>query len=204
MSGIPPLMAGESPALGPTVAPLLPFPARKERDEHLRQLVEEHFDFVWRWLRRMGLSSADADDAAQRVFLVASERLEDIRPDAERAFLRGVALRVAGHARRSQRRRPEDPQEDLGHVPWEAGPAVDEALATRDQLRLLEALLEGMDFDLREVFVLSEIEEMTSAAIASLLVVPEGTVKSRLRRAREDFDRRAARVRARYQKEAAR
>jgi RNA polymerase sigma-70 factor (ECF subfamily) len=81
---------------------------------------------------------------------------------------------------------------------------VDEALATRDQLRLLEALLEGMDFDLREVFVLSEIEEMTSAAIASLLVVPEGTVKSRLRRAREDFDRRAARVRARYQKEAAR
>lgn len=169
----------------------------------LRQLVDQHFDFVWRWLRRMGLSAADADDATQRVFLVASERLEEIRPGAERAFLRGVALRVASHARRAQRRRPEDPQEDLGHVPWDAGPSVEEALATRDALRLLDALLEGMELELREVFVLTEIEEMPSPAIATLLDIPEGTVKSRLRRAREDFEKRAARVRARYKKEAA-
>ncbi len=152
----------------------------------------------------MGFSAADADDGAQRVFLVASERLDDIQAGAERAFLRGVALRVASHARRARQRRPEDPQESLEAIPWEAGPSVEDALATRDALRLLEALLDGMEMDLREVFVLSEIEEMTSGAIAALLEIPEGTVKSRLRRAREDFDRRAARVRARYQKEAAR
>jgi RNA polymerase sigma-70 factor (ECF subfamily) len=191
-------MADGSPVPGSTTA------AARTRDARLRELVGDHFDFVWRWLRRMGFSAADADDGAQRVFLVASERLDDIQAGAERAFLRGVALRVASHARRARQRRPEDPQESLEAIPWEAGPSVEDALATRDALRLLEALLDGMEMDLREVFVLSEIEEMTSGAIAALLEIPEGTVKSRLRRAREDFDRRAARVRARYQKEAAR
>lgn len=191
-----------------TEAPLRPVgapppPERRGRDEVLRHLVSEHFDFVWRWLRRMGVPEADADDGAQRVFLVASERLGDIRPGAERAFLRGVAMRVASHARRSLRRRNEELEEDFGHLPWEAGPSVEEALATRDALRLLDALLEGMDLELREVFVLTEIEEMTAPAVAAMLDLPEGTVKSRLRRAREDFERRAERVRARYRKESA-
>jgi RNA polymerase sigma-70 factor, ECF subfamily len=195
------VMSEESAPLQPAASPQAALLGRRERDAVLRQLVADHFDFVWRWLRRVGVPAADADDGAQRVFMVAADRLGDIRPGAERAFLRGVALRVAGHARRAQRRRNEDLEEDLAHLRWEAGPDVDEALATRDALRLLDALLDGMDLDLRETFVLFEVEEMTTAAIATLLELPEGTVKSRLRRAREDFGRRAARVRARYKKE---
>lgn len=180
-----------------------PPPRGPEGEVALRGLVDAHFDFVWRWLRRMGVAEHEADDGAQRVFLIAAERIADIRPGAEQAFLRAVARRVASSIRRATQRRGEELSDDLGDVPWQAGLAVDEALARRDALALLDALLEGMDDDLREVFVLAEIEEMTAPAIAALLEIAEGTVRSRLRRAREDFETRAARVRARHQREGA-
>jgi RNA polymerase sigma-70 factor (ECF subfamily) len=53
-----------------------------------------------------------------------------------------------------------------------------------------------MPIDLRTVFVLFEIEEITMAEIAALTGLPSGTVASRLRRAREEFRIQAARVRA--------
>lgn len=146
----------------------------------------------------MGVADGDADDGAQRVFLTASERLDDIRPGAERAFLRGVALRVASHARRGYRRRGEEAfDEAIGEARPDHAPLPDELVEAEAGRRLVEAILDEMDFELREVFVLFEIEELASQAIAELLEIPEGTVKSRLRRAREDFEKRAARVRAR-------
>jgi RNA polymerase sigma-70 factor (ECF subfamily) len=54
-----------------------------------------------------------------------------------------------------------------------------------------------MPIELRVVFVLFELEEMTTAEIATLLEIPSGTVASRLRRARETFEDHVARVRAR-------
>ena len=52
---------------------------------------------------------------------------------------------------------------------------------------LLDTLLEAMPIDLRTVFVLYEIEELTMIEIASVLELPSGTVASRLRRARQVF-----------------
>jgi RNA polymerase sigma-70 factor (ECF subfamily) len=62
---------------------------------------------------------------------------------------------------------------------------------------LLDRVLDEMDLDLRVVFVLYELEEMTMADIASSLELAPGTVASRLRRARADFGERVARYRAR-------
>lgn len=174
---------------------------RRDPAERLRALVGEHFDFVWRYLRRMGVADGDADDGAQRVFLTASERLGDIRPGSERAFLRGVALRVASHARRSYRRRGEEAFDDtFGEARPDQQPLPDELAEAEAGRRLVEAILDEMDLELREVFVLFEIEELSSQEIAALLDIPQGTAKSRLRRAREDFEKRAARVRAREQR----
>ena len=53
-----------------------------------------------------------------------------------------------------------------------------------------------MEFDIRTVFVLFEIEEMTTSEIATLLAIPAGTVASRLRRAREEFQMKIARLHA--------
>ena len=47
-------------------------------DDAATRFVRQYFDFVWRVLRRLGLSPADADDAAQRVMLAATARLADI------------------------------------------------------------------------------------------------------------------------------
>jgi RNA polymerase sigma-70 factor, ECF subfamily len=168
----------------------------------LVSLVQTHFDFVWRYLRRMGVADGDADDGAQRVFLTAASRLDDIRAGADRAFLRGIALRVASHMRRSYRRRAEEALEP-GHdgtpedTRPDSGPLPDEYAIAQDGRRLVEGILDEMDDELREVFVLFEIEELPSAAIAELLELAEGTVKSRLRRARDDFEARARRLRAR-------
>src|SRR4051812_16425864 len=67
--------------------------------------------FVLRTLRRFGVRADDVEDAAQRVFLTAANRIEDITVGAERAFLYGVAIREAGHVRRSYRRRRETPED---------------------------------------------------------------------------------------------
>jgi RNA polymerase sigma-70 factor (ECF subfamily) len=53
--------------------------------------------------------------------------------------------------------------------------------------------------DLRTVFVLHDIEGLTMAEIADALALNPGTVASRLRRAREDFNRRVTRAEARLQ-----
>jgi RNA polymerase sigma-70 factor (ECF subfamily) len=62
---------------------------------------------------------------------------------------------------------------------------------------VLDEILEGLPMDLRAEFVLAEIEEMTAAQIATMLELPPGTVASRLRRAREEFDERLNRLHAR-------
>lgn len=154
-----------------------------------------HFHFIWRTLQRFGVNTADVDDCAQQVFLVASRKLACITEGSEQAFLFGTAMNVAAEARRTQARRREatgaDPIEQ--HDP---GPSPDE-LADRKRARaLLDKVLEAMPMDLRVSFVLFELEEMPVQQIASLLDIPSGTVSSRLRRARAEFHRLVARMNA--------
>ena len=67
----------------------------------------------------------------------------------------------------------------------------------RQALDLLGRILNSLDDDLREVFVLYEVEELTMAVIAEMLRLRQGTVASRLRRAREQFQSRTKRLRPR-------
>jgi RNA polymerase sigma-70 factor (ECF subfamily) len=162
----------------------------------LTRVAREHLDFVWRCLRRLGVPAADADDAAQQVFIVAAEKLAEVPVARERAFLFATAARIAANARRSLRRR-QSAYDHLSHVPEEPTVSQDEL---SDQLRaraLLDRVMEEMPEDLREVFVLFEIEEISIQDIASLLNLPLGTVGSRLRRARQAFQLAVTRHRAR-------
>ena len=152
----------------------------------VRALVSEHYDFVWRTLRYLGLGDADAEDGAQQVMCVLARRVADVEPGAERAFLFSTATNVAGTVRRAARRRPEAPEEDLDALAAVA-PDAGELLDARRAHEVLQAVLRAMPVELRLVFVLFEIEEMPTPAIASMIGVPVGTVASRLRRAREAF-----------------
>lgn len=161
----------------------------------LRQLVVAHLDFVWRALRRLGVLPGDVDDAAQRVFLIANEKLSNIEAGRERSFLIGVAVRVASHARRSYQRRQQG--EQRWSSPAEANPDPEQLTQELEARALLDRVLDTMPDGLRAVFVLFELEELSIAETAQLLSLPRGTVATRLRRAREVFHAQARLARAR-------
>jgi RNA polymerase sigma-70 factor, ECF subfamily len=159
-------------------------------------MFEAHFDPLWRFMRRLGVDAMDLDDALQEVVLIAANRLGDIPPVSERPFLFGTAFRVANEYRRRRTSRHEVGDDELAYR-QDPKPEPD---AITDQVRaraLLDEVLAVMSTDLRAVFTLYEIEELTMAEISELLGVPMGTVASRLRRAREQFEAKVDRLQAR-------
>lgn len=175
-------------------APLPEPPAMtRARARQVRTLVETHWAFVGRVLRRLGISEADLDDALQQVFLVGAEKLDDIHPGSERAFLASTAMNIASRVHRARGRSREVAGEVDGIA---AAPSPEDQIDRERALAWLDQILIEMDTDLRSVFVLYEIEEMTMAEIAVAMAIPAGTVASRLRRAREQFHDRAAQLRA--------
>ena len=160
-------------------------------------LYEEHFDFVWRSLRRLGIPALTIDDAVQDVFLVVHRRLGEFEGRSSvKTWLFGIALRVASVHRRSAARRPTEP---LTEEPADAAtaPAAEALSEAREAARLVHQLLDCLEEDRRAVFVLSELEQMTAPEISTALGVNLNTVYSRLRLARRDFDAALARYRAR-------
>jgi RNA polymerase sigma-70 factor (ECF subfamily) len=176
---------------GATTKEAVVAPPRARDDARLRAIVDDHFGFVARSLRGLGVVDADVDDAAQQVFLVVARRLAEIERGREASFLFQTALRIASRSRRGRARRREAGDDDIEVVDQRASP--EELIDQRRARAMLDRVLEDMDDELRAVFVLYEIEEMTSPQIADLLEIPLGTVASRLRRAREDFHARARR-----------
>jgi len=176
-------------------APAERIPATEVDRDRLERIFNAHHASVWRALRRRGLSAEAAEDAAQETFLLAAERLDDIRPDSERSFLIATAVRVAHSLGRKT-------------VRWELDDDMDQRLSgvrdtsdTRADKQLCDLVLSKVDPDLVEVFVLYELEGLTSPEIAELLQIPLGSVASRLRRAREQFRSAAARVEKSLRKE---
>lgn len=169
-------------------------------EARLRAMLDEFFDTVYYALRRVGIPTADLEDCTQEVFIIASDKLHVIIPGRERAFLLGVALRVAAHTRRRLRRFPLFSDDESAYATWE-DPSFrpDEEMELRRRRVLVDQILKKMPEDLRNVFILFEIEELTMLEIASALELPTGTVASRLRRAREEFTRIAARAVARLE-----
>ena len=151
----------------------------------LRAVVSAHHGFVWRSLRRLGVREADVDDAAQKVFMTLSRKLVDVSVGGEKAFLFAIATRIAANERRSAMRKREAPIEDMG-VDGPADDSMHRELERRDARAMLDMALDSLTPELREVFVLFELEELTGAEVAEVVGIPSGTVASRLRRAREE------------------
>ena len=182
--------AAAAPASVTRVAPIM------LESGDLAALFDANADFVRRSVRRLGVPEASADDATQQVFVIAQQKITTIAAGHERAFLFRVAINVASHARRAAARRREVLGEDEAQLVDDA-PGQDVALDQRRARALLDEVLDTLDVDLRTVFLLCELEEMTMSEVAVMLAVPPGTVASRLRRARVAFHEQAQRLRAR-------
>jgi len=193
-SGAPP-NAGARTASAPESEPAPQNPVTRTSSEgRLRAIVDAHFDFIWRSLRALGIPAASTDDACQQVFIIASRKLEMIAAGSERSFLFATARGVAANARRSGSRNREEANPVALDAEIDRAPNPEQAASQSQAKKLLEMILSGMQEDMRTAFVLFELEGMTTAQIAELLDVPMGTVASRLRRAREHFEREALRI----------
>ena len=156
-------------------------------------VYEENLKFVWRAARRLGIDPGDTDDVVQEVFVVAHRRLPEFEGRAQvKTWLLKILVRVVHHYFRTQQRKPGNrPAQALDDLDVlrdhsDRGPA--EVAERRDAVRILDNLLARMDSEKREVFVLAEIEQLSSVEIAEVLGTNVNTIYSRLRVARQEFE----------------
>lgn len=169
--------------IGPTALAARP-PSIESREDRLIRIFEQNYDFVWRLLRRFGLDSSDADDAAQETFMIVLAKIDAIESEFERSYLYGTALRVSRNAqRRRTKARAMVPVAADSHVSPE--PQPDAATEHSQRCSLLDAILAELPGELARIVVLAEIECVSSQQIAQLEGIPVGTVSSRLRKGRE-------------------
>ena len=168
--------------------PSLPVPSFEE-------LCTRYFEFVWKCARAFGAKSDGIDDVVQDVFLVVQRRHADLKDaGAARSWIYGITRRTVSSHRRQRRERDARGAPDVDSL---RSPEQSPLAAAEHNLevRVLLTLLDGLDERKREVFVLSEILEMSGREIAETIGVPMNTVYSRLRAAREEFDAAAQRQR---------
>ena len=167
-------------------------------EAEFRAVYDAHFPFVWRSLRRLGVREADAFDLAQKVFLTAYFKLPEFEGRSRlTTWLFAICQRVASDYRRSApvRREVTTDAAELdrhGTTPEPPGARIE----ADQRARTLEAILNKLPDAQRVVFVLFELEGLSGDAIAELLELPVGTVRSRLRLAREQFAREVKRIAA--------
>jgi RNA polymerase sigma-70 factor, ECF subfamily len=183
-----------------TSAPVDGDEAKRPRVEQFDAVCEAHIDFIWRNVRRLGVPDHAADDVVQSVLLVIFRRLGEFEGRSSvKTWVFEIVLRVVREYRRSARRKSprSERQVDPSALPAPAEQRPDALLERAAAARVVRELLDDLDDDKREVFVLAELEQLTLREIADVLHEPMGTVASRLRAARIEFERVARRRRAR-------
>jgi RNA polymerase sigma-70 factor, ECF subfamily len=164
-------------------------------------VYEEHFDFVWRSMGRLGVDPSAVEDAAQDVFVIAHRRLAEFEGRSSvKTWLFGVALRVAHDHRRAARRKRSQgfiPEADTDSIADTAAPSPLDSATRAEAVERLKAILGELDEDRRAVFILAELEQMSAPEIAEAVGANLNTVYTRLRAARRAFNEAVARHAAR-------
>jgi len=148
----------------------------------------EHFDFVWRNLRRLGVRDGELRDAAQDAFLVVHRRLATFDGiGSVRAWLYSIVRRVASDSRRSRRRKELVEPAPAESIADPRGREPERDAMQQHALRQLLQLLAQLDEDKREVLILCDLEEMSAKEAGESLGLNLNTVYSRLRAARQEL-----------------
>ena len=153
----------------------------------LDQAFRDHSAFLMRSVERLTGAGAHVEDIVQDVFVVAHRKGSALPGGpALRGYLYGIARHKALHHKRffARLRRL---REAFGHAPAAPGVGPDEAISRQQSARLIREATLRLPFELREVFVLHELEALSARQIAALIAIPEGTVWSRLSSARAAF-----------------
>lgn len=163
-----------------------PWSATETKSYDLGKVYREHIDYVWRSLIHLGVKSSDVADVAHDVFLVVRRRLPTFEGRSTlRTWIYGICIRVVSDYRSKAFRRREITEERVPELPADA--TQHGASENRQLQERLLALLEQLDPDQRDVFVLYEIEELSMKEVAQAIGCPLQTAYSRLHTARANL-----------------
>lgn len=151
-------------------------------------LFERHFDAICRFFANK--VAHGVDDLIQKTFLGCVESRDRFQKQASfRTFLFAVAHNVLREHFRERRREGVPP--DLGETSTdELTPSPSAVFAAHEEQRLLLEALRRIPLDYQLVLELYYWEDMAAPELAQVLAIPEGTVRSRLRKAKEALSER--------------
>lgn len=170
-------------------------PARKRFEQQALPHLDAAYSLAF-WLMR---DRADAEDVVQDAYVRAMRGFDGFRGGSMRPWLLAIVRNVAWRALAARRRTTsnvipieaayaragEDEPEPMSLASDE--PSAETRLIEAGDRALLTQALDALTPLFREVLVLREIEEMSYAEIATVLGIPQGTVMSRLSRARAEL-----------------
>ena len=157
-------------------------------------LVQRQSRFVFRVAYAVLLNAHDSEDAVQETFLKLYRNGGWKNAETEQAFLARVAWRVAIDRKRATKSAESFADPNLTLDPPSPQPGPEQVLVEANQHAIVHAMIDGLPEDLRVPLVLSAAEELTSREIGAILGIPEGTVRTRLQRARQMLRGKLARV----------
>jgi RNA polymerase sigma-70 factor (ECF subfamily) len=169
----------------------------KERDEQaFNEVVRAHGDKVFSLVYRMIGNRAEAEDLAQEVFVTVFKTVDGFRGESKFStwLLRIAANHCKNRIKYLSRRRTEgasvddmtdEKMADTGRAPMHGHiDAPDVLLEAAELERLMQQAIGTLDEDHRLLIVLRDVEELSYEEIGEVSGLPEGTIKSRLHRAR--------------------
>jgi RNA polymerase sigma-70 factor (ECF subfamily) len=152
------------------------------------EAYSEHFDFVWRSLRHLGVADQVMDDAVQDMWIVVHRRLGDFEGRSSLStWLFGIAINVARSARRAKACLP------LSELPAELlseAPDPERVLVGNDAWNQVQSFLDTLPELGRAIFVSALLENFSPAETAEAVGLDVATVYKRVRALRRAFQRR--------------
>jgi RNA polymerase sigma-70 factor, ECF subfamily len=146
----------------------------------LRELIDAHYEALYRYAYRLGGHAGDAEDLVQETFGKAMRKMDQLRnPDRVKPWLYRILRNLYLHKVRDDKRRRIVPVENLAELPAQAEsavPAIDP--------QALQAALDELEEGFRTPLILFYFEGFSYREIAEQLDLPIGTVMSRLARAK--------------------
>jgi RNA polymerase sigma-70 factor (ECF subfamily) len=161
-----------------------------ERDERFEEMVARQARFMFRVAFGLLRNRQDAEDAVQEAFLKLYRGEAWLRMENEKGFLARTVWRVALDHLPTAAERTVDVSEMQLAASDGASRSPEQSAVDEDERAVLRRLIDGLPEDLRRPLVLSSVEEMTSREVAEAMGISEGTVRTRVMRAKTELRRR--------------
>ncbi len=147
------------------------------------QLLEKYHDDVFRVALYYTKSQDDASDVTQETFLRAMKYFYSYRQDTDfKAWILSI-LRNVFFSFQKKKKQSVHIENGLEFIP-DTSSSTDQTIMNKIEINIVREAIEKLPVKFREVIVLSDIESLSYEAIAEVLLIPVGTVRSRLHRAR--------------------